>query len=149
MPVDFQQKLSEELKTALKARDQVRLTTIRSLKARLKEREIEKGESLTEGEFIKLIQSAVKQRRDAIELYRKGGRDDLVENETAEFKILEADQPDMMRMSEMETLVERIVTETGAESMRDMGRVMAALMAAAQGRADGKILQQMVRGKLG
>ncbi len=147
--MDFQQKLSEELKTALKARDQVRLTTIRGLKARLKEREIEKGESLTEGEFIKLIQSAVKQRRDAIELYRKGGRDDLVENETAELKILEAYLPDMMSKSEMETLVERIVTETGAESMRDMGRVMAALMAAAQGRADGKILQQMVRGKLG
>lgn len=147
--MDFNTKLSEALKTAMKAKDQTALATIRGLKARIKEREIDKGEALTEAEFIKLVQTAVKQRREAIKMYQEGGRSDLVENEQAELAILEEYLPQMMSPDDMRKLVETVIAETGAASMSDMGKVMPKLMAAADGRADGKLLQQFVREKLG
>jgi uncharacterized protein YqeY len=147
--MDFNQQLNDALKTAMKAKDQVTLTTIRGLKARIKEREIEKGESLTEAEFIKLVQTAVKQRRESIKLYQEGKRPDLVEQETAELTILETYLPRMMSPDEMRSLVAQVVDETGANSMADMGKVMPRLMAASAGRADGKLLQQFVREILG
>lgn len=147
--MDYQSQLSDDLKSAMKAKDQVRLATVRGLKARIKEREIEKGETLTESEFLKVVQTAAKQRKDAMELYEQGGRADLVASERAELSILETYLPQMMSTADMTALVERVIAESGAESMRDMGTVMKELMAASQGRADGKFLQQCVREKLG
>jgi len=147
--MDFREKLTEELKQAMKAKDQVRLTTVRGLKARLMEREIEKGSALNEAEFIKLVQSAVKQRRDSIAQYERAERKDLVDNESAELRVLEKYLPDMLTEEETHAMVQRIIAETGASSMRDMGVVMKELMAASQGRADGKLLQRFVRETLG
>jgi len=147
--MDFSTRLSEQLKQAMKSKDQVMLTTVRGLKAKVKEREIAKGAVLEEPEFIKIVQTAVKQHREAIDLYAKGGRQDLVASEEAELKILEDYLPKMMTPEEMRALVDRVVTETGASSMADMGKVMKPLMEAAAGRGDGKLLQQYVREKLG
>ncbi len=147
--MDFEKQLNEELKQAMKAKDQTALSTIRGLKARIKEREIEKGEELGETEFIKIVQTAVKQRREAMKLYQDGGRDDLVQQEEAELSLLEKYLPKMLSVDEMKALVDSVLTETGASSMADMGKVMPKLMAAAEGRADGKLLQQYVREKLG
>ncbi len=146
--MDFQKELSDQLKTALKAKDQPTLKTVRDLKARIKMREIEKGDTLTETEFIKLVQTAAKQRKEAITLYEKGNRLELVKAEQLELTVLEKYLPQMMTETEMETLVKKIIAETGAESMRDMGKVMGQMMQAAAGRADGKRLQEIVKGIL-
>ena len=146
--MDFHKELTEQLKTAMKAKDQTSLKTVRDLKSRIQSREIEKGEPLTEAEFIKLVQSAAKQRKEAIALYEKGNRPELVEVEQAELQILEKYLPQMMGDSEMEALVKQVLKDTGAESMSDVGKVMGPLMKAAAGKADGKRLQEIVRGIL-
>ena len=146
--MDFHKELTEQLKTAMKAKDQTSLKTIRDLKSRIQSREIEKGEPLTEGEFIKLVQTAAKQRKEAIVLYEKGDRPELVEIEKAELQILEKYLPQMMGDSEMKALVKQVLKETGAVGMSDVGKVMGPLMKAAAGKADGKRLQEIVRGIL-
>ncbi|NQV42878.1 MAG: GatB/YqeY domain-containing protein [Candidatus Marinimicrobia bacterium] len=146
--MDFHKELTEQLKTAMKAKDQTSLKTIRDLKARIQSREIDKGEPLTETEFVKLVQTAAKQRKEAIDLYEKGNRPELVEVELAELKVLEKYLPQMMNDSEMEALVKQVLGDTGATSMSDVGKVMGPLMKAAAGKADGKRLQEIVRGML-
>jgi len=146
--VDFHKELSEKLIIAMKAKDQDALKTVRDLKTRIKLREIEKGDPLTEAEFIKIVRTAAKQRKEAIVLYEKGGRVELKEAEEAELAILEKYLPQMMTEAEMVTLVENVVAETGATGMQDMGKVMGPMMKAAAGRADGKRLQEIVRGML-
>ena len=146
--MDFLKEPSEQLNTAMKAKDQQALKTIRDLKSRIKMREIEKGEPLTEAEFIKVVQTAAKQRKEAIALYTQGQRPELVAAETAELELLEHYLPQMMTEQEMEALVKQIIAETGARTMGDMGKVMGPLMRAAAGRADGKRLQELVRGLL-
>ena len=146
--MDFHKELTEQLKTAMKAKDGTSLKTVRDLKSRIQFREIEKGEPLTEAEFVKLVQTAAKQRKEAIVLYEKGGRPELVAVEKAELQVLEKYLPQMMSDSEMQVLVKKIVEDTGAASMSDVGKVMGPLMKAAAGKADGKRLQEIVRGIL-
>lgn len=147
--MNFHTELTDQLKAALKAKDQTSLKAVRDLKARIKMREIEKGEPLTEPEFIKLVQTAAKQRKEAIILYEKGNRPELAQAEQAELVILEKYLPQMMSEVEMETLVKTIVAETGAENIQDMGQVMGPMMKAAAGRADGRRLQEIVKKVLG
>ncbi len=146
--MNFQKELSNRLKQAMKDKDQVTLKTVRDLKTRIKLREIEKGDPLTEPEFLKLVKTAAKQRKEAIVLYEKGGRSELKAAEEAELAVLEKYLPQMMTESEMEALVKTIIAETGASGMQDMGKVMGPMMKAAAGRADGKRLQEIVRGIL-
>ncbi len=146
--MDFHKELTEQLKMAMKAKDQTSLKTIRDLKSRIQSREIEKGEAITEAEFLKLVQTAAKQRKEAIDLYEKGNRPELVEVEMAELKVLEKYLPQMMNDSEMEALVKQVLGDTGATNMSDVGKVMGPLMKAAAGKADGKRLQEIVRGML-
>ena len=146
--MDFHIKLTEQLKTAMKAKDGTSLKTVRDLKSRIQSREIEKGEPLTEAEFVKLVQTAAKQRKEAIVLYEKGERPDLVAVEKAEVLVLEKYLPQMMNDSEMQALVKQVLEDIGAVSMSDVGRVMGPLMKAAAGKADGKRLQEIVRGML-
>ncbi|MBT3630986.1 MAG: GatB/YqeY domain-containing protein [Candidatus Marinimicrobia bacterium] len=146
--LDFHKELTEQLKTAMKARDEASLKTVRDLKSRIQTREIDKGEPLSEAEFIKLVQTAAKQRKEAIVLYEKGDRPELVAVEKAELLILEKYLPQMMGDSEMEALVKQVLADTGAENMSDMGKVMGPLMKAAAGKADGKRLQEIVKGML-
>ncbi|MCF7826723.1 MAG: GatB/YqeY domain-containing protein [Candidatus Marinimicrobia bacterium] len=146
--MDFHKELNEQLKTAMKAKDTTTLKTVRDLKSRIQTREIEKGEALVEAEFIKLVQTAAKQRKEAIELYEQGNRPELVAIEKAELEILEQFLPQMMGEAEMEALVKQVLQDTGVTSMSDMGKVMGSLMKAAAGKADGKRLQEIVRGIL-
>ncbi len=146
--MDFHIELNEQLKAAMKARDATSLKTIRDLKTRIQMREIEKGEALVEAEFIKLVQTAAKQRKEAIVLYEQGDRPELVTVEKAELQVLEKYLPQLMDESEMTALVKQVLAETGAESMSEVGKVMGPLMKAAAGKADGKRLQEIVRGLL-
>ena len=135
---------------AMKARDQVRLAPLRMLKAALTNKQIEKGRNLDEAEALQVVASLVKQRRESIEQFLKGGRTDLVEKETREIQILEAYLPPAMDAVELDALVQAAITETGATSPKDMGRVMKDLMPRLAGRGvDGKAVNELVRRKLG
>ena len=146
--MEYLNTLNEALKAALRSKNELLLRTIRDLKSRIKLREIEKGEPLTEAEFIKLVQTAAKQRKEAIALYEQGNRPDLVAAEQAELEILNGYLPQMMSEGEMEALVQVVLAETGASGVNDMGRVMGVLMKKAAGKADGKRLQELVRESL-
>lgn len=134
---------------AMKARDHVRLSTLRMLKAALLNKDVEKGGPLDDKESLQVVASLVKQRKDSIEQFGKAGRQDLVDKETAELAVLEGLLPPAVDSSEVERLVAETVTETGATSAKDMGKVMKAVMAKLAGQTvDGKLVNELVRRKL-
>jgi uncharacterized protein len=142
--------VSAAITAAMKARDQVRLDPLRMLKTALTNKQIEKGRNLDEAEALQVVASLVKQRRESIEQFLKGGRTDLVEKETREIQILETYLPPAMDAVELDALVQAAITETGATSPKDMGRVMKDLMPRLAGRGvDGKAVNELVRRKLG
>jgi hypothetical protein len=144
------QDVNAAITAAMKARDQARLDPLRMLKAALTNKQIEKGRELDDAEALQVVTSLVKQRRESIEQFRRGGRSDLVEKETREIQILEAYLPPAMDAQELDTLVQTAITETGAMSPKDMGRVMKALMPRLAGRGvDGRAVNELVRRKLG
>ena len=120
----FIDKISAELTAAMRARDSVRLGTLRMAKAALMNREVERGRALDDAESHQVIAALIKQRRDSIEQFRNGGREDLADKEEAEIAILEAYLPPPMDAAELERLVREAITETDATSPKDMGRVM-------------------------
>lgn len=146
--MNFVEQLNESLKTAMRSKNQTQLKVIRELKSRIKMWEIDQLKEAGENDFIKLVQTAAKQRKEAIDLYQKGGRQDLVDNEKAELVLLEAYLPQMMSALEVADLVTSVLNETGAKSISDIGKVMPLVMQRAAGRADGKLIQQLVRTKL-
>lgn len=146
--MNFINELNDALKDAMRTKNQVKLKVIRELKNRIRNWEIQQGKSVTETDFLKLVQTAVKQRRESISLYQKGDRQDLVDSEQAELELLEAYLPKMLTETELVQLVDNVITETGAQGMSDIGKVMPAVMKAAAGRADGKHVQELVRAKL-
>ncbi len=142
--------INAAITAAMKARDQVRLDPLRMLKSALTNKQIEKGRDLDDAEALQVVASLVKQRRESIEQFLKGGRADLVEKETREIQILEAYLPPAMDAVELDALVQAAITETGATSPKDMGRVMKDLMPRLAGRGvDGKAVNELVRRKLG
>lgn len=135
---------------AMKARDQQRLVALRMLKTALMNREIERGRALDENESRQVVSSLVKQRRDSIEQFTKGGRQDLADKETAEIGILEGYLPPAIETADLERAVDEAIASTGASSAKDMGRVMKAVMAQLAGKTvDGKLVNELVRRKLG
>ena len=135
---------------AMKAKDQARLVPLRMLKAAFMNREVEKGRALDENESRQVVASLVKQRRDSIDQFLKGGRKDLADKETAEIAILEGYLPPAMDEADLERTVSEAVASTGATSPKDMGKVMKAVMAALAGKTvDGKAVNELVRRKLG
>ncbi|RPH63502.1 MAG: GatB/YqeY domain-containing protein [Acidobacteria bacterium] len=144
------QDINAAITAAMKARDQVRLDPLRMLKTALTNKQIEKGRDLDDAEALQVVASLVKQRRESIEQFRKGGRSDLVDKEAREIQILEAYLPPAMDTAELDALVQAAITETGATSPKDMGRVMKDLMPRLAGRGvDGKAVNELVRRKLG
>ncbi|MFO7568514.1 MAG: GatB/YqeY domain-containing protein [Smithellaceae bacterium] len=141
-------RLNEEMVQAAKARDKVRLSAIRMLKTALHNKEIELMRPLNETETMQILTVMVKQRKDSIEQFAKGGRTDLVEKEEAELTILQAYLPAQMTDEEVETLIKKIIAELGAVSVKDMGKVMKALMPEITGRADGKAAGEKVKALL-
>jgi uncharacterized protein YqeY len=134
---------------AMKAKDAPRLIALRMLKAAFMNREVERGRSLDENEARQVVAALVKQRRDSIEQFTRGGRQDLADKETAEIVVLESYLPPAMDAGELEDAVDKAIASTGAASAKNMGKVMKAVMAALAGRTvDGKTVNEMVRRKL-
>jgi len=134
---------------AMKAHDAPTLSALRMLKTALTNKEVEKGRALENGEAFQVVAALIKQRRDSIEQFQKGGRLDLVEKEQFEVVLLEGMMPPPVSAAEIEEAVARAVMETGAASPKDMGRVMKAAMAALAGKpVDGKAVNEAVRRKL-
>lgn len=135
---------------AMKAKRQDRLVPLRMLKAALMNREVEKGRALDENESRQVVSGLVKQRRDSIDQFLKGGRKDLADKETAEIVILETYLPPAIDAGDLEREVDAAIASTGAASAKDMGKVMKAVMAGLAGKTvDGKAVNELVRRKLG
>jgi uncharacterized protein len=143
--VELKPKLTEDLKGAMRSGDKLRTSVIRLLTALIKNREVEKRGPLTDGEVIQAISASCKQRQEAIEQYRQGGRQDLVDKEAAELAILQSYLPAALSADELRSLVREAIRESQAASPREMGKVMALLMPKVTGRADGKIVSGLVR----
>jgi uncharacterized protein len=143
------EKVTKTMAEAMKARDQARLSTVRMLKAALTNREVERGRPLTEAEELQVVGSLVKQRKESIDQFAKAARQDLVDKETAELAILEAYLPPAMATEDLERIVAEVVTETGATSPKDMGKVMKGVMARLAGASvDGKAVNELVKKRL-
>jgi len=147
--VTLKQQIISDLTVSMKAQDGPRTSTLRMVKAALMNREIEKGGELDDEEMMKLLRSLVKQRRDSVEQYEKGGREDLAGKEKAEIEIIDTYLPKAASREEVEAAVSAAIIETGASSMKEMGKVMKAVQAGLAGKnADGRMLSEVVRAKL-
>ena len=146
--MSLKDQLNESMKTAMKARDDLRLSAVRMVRSMVKNREIDQKKELNDQEIIEVISTLVKQRRESIRMYREGNRPDLVEKEEAELEVLLGFLPTQLSIAEIEALVDRIISETGAQGARDMGRVMKALTPLTAGKADGKTVSDTVKQKL-
>ena len=144
--------IGEEIKAAMKAKDKIRLETVRSIKKVLLEKEVElraKGrDRLTEEDELEVLTQQAKQRRDAIEQYLKAKRQDLVEQEQAELAIIETYLPEQVSPEELEKIVTQIIEQVKAKTLKDLGKVMAIAMKQLKGKADGKKIQELVKTKL-
>jgi len=143
--MDINVKLNEKMVSAAKAKDKIRLSAIRMLKTALHNKEIDLMRPLNESEVMQIISALVKQRKDSIEQFAKGGRTDLVEKEEAELKVVQEFLPAQMSDEEVEALIKKAIAETGAVSIKDMGKVMKILMPELTGRADGKTAGEKVK----
>jgi len=142
--------INRAIAESMKAKDQAKLVPLRMLKAALTNREVERGRALDESEARQVVAALVKQRRDSIEQFLKGGRKDLADKETAEIAILEAYLPAAVDAADLERSVDAAIASTGAASAKDLGKVMKAVMADLAGKTvDGKVVNELVRRKLG
>ena len=150
--MSLKEQIGEDIKTAMKAKDKVRLQTVRSIKKAILEKEVEmrpKGQDeLTPEQEIELLAQQAKQRRDSIEQYQNAGRKDLVEKETQELAIIETYLPEQVSDDELETIIDEIIASSGATSVKDLGKVMGPAMKQLKGKADGKKIQALVKSKL-
>lgn len=140
--------LQEELKIAMKAGEKAKMMGLRNIIGKIKAAQIDKGETLTNEESLKILKTAAKQLKESIDQYQKGGRDDLAEKEAFELTLLEKYLPEQLSEEHIRQTVKNIVKNTGAGSMQDMGKVMGATMQELAGSADGKIVQKIVQEEL-
>jgi len=138
-------KIQSDMYAAMKNSDKQRSGTLRVALSTLKDKKIEKQEELTDMEEIKIIQNLVKQRKEAADIYKENGRNDLMENENAELEILNTYLPQMMSDDDLRSLVKKVVSEIGATDLSDIGKIMPEVMKQTAGKADGKMAQSIVR----
>jgi uncharacterized protein YqeY len=149
--MSLKDKITEDMKTAMRAKDKERLSTLRMVKSEFMKKEKEGGNSgeITDDEVIKMLNTLVKQRRDSVEQYEKGGRMELAEKENAEITILEEYLPKAASAEEIEKAVAEAIAETDASSMKDMGAVMKTSLEKLSGKTvDGKLVSETVKSKL-
>ena len=147
--MSLSKQIVSDLTTAMKAQDAAKTSTLRMVKAAMMNRQIEKGSELEDDDVQKLLRSLVKQRRDSIEQYEKAGRQELVNKEQAEINVIETYLPKAASQEEIEQVVAAVIAETGASSIKDMGKVMKATQAALAGKnADGRLVSEVVKAKL-
>lgn len=143
--MDINTKLNEEMIGAAKTKDKIRLSAIRMIKSSLHNKEINLMRPLKEDEVLQVLSSMIKQRKDSIEQFTKGGRTDLVEKEEAELKVVQEFMPAQMSEEEVDALIKKTIEETGAVSIKDMGKVMKILMPKLTGVADGKVVGEKIK----
>jgi uncharacterized protein len=145
-------RISDDIKTAMKAKDKVRLETVRSIKKVILEKETlvrpSGQEELTEEQELEVLSQLAKQRRDSIDQYQKAGREDLAATESAELAIIEEYLPQQLTEAEIEAVIDQLIAQTGATGAKDMGKVMGPAMQQLKGRADGAKVQALVKAKL-
>ena len=142
-------KIMNEIKEAMKSKDTLKVNTLRFVQAAIKNREIElRPNPMNNDEAMAVLKKLVKQRKESIEQYKAGGRQDLVDQETAELKILETYLPAQMSKEQVEKLVADVMAATGAKTIKDMGSVMKEVLARSGGAADNKLVSEIVRSKL-
>lgn len=146
--MQLRERLNAEMKEAMKSRDAARLSGIRMVLSAVKNRDIELRRELSDAEITDTISTLCKQRRESIRLFKEAGRQDLVDKEEAELALLMSFLPQQLTREELESLVEKVITETAATSGKDMGKVMKALQPQVSGRADGKLVSEVVKEKL-
>lgn len=147
----LKQKIQDDLKTAMLAKDEVKLSTVRMLKSAIQYFEIQKGGAgyeATDEDVIDVIGREIKKRRESIEMYEKGARQELADKEKGELEILQTYLPEQLSEVEIRKLVDEVISATGATTMQDMGKVMGALMPSTKGKADGNLVSNLVREKL-
>ncbi len=142
-------KLLEDMKAAMKSKDKATLETIRGVRSQMKNAEVAKGESLADEDILQVLTKEAKRRKESISMYEQGGRSDLVESETRELEIIQSYLPEELSEDELKQIVLDAIQKSGAESMKEMGKVMSIVMPQIKGRADGKAVQEIVRQKLG
>ena len=147
--MSLSEQIQKDMYAAMKNGEKDKTVTLRSALSKLKDKRIDKQDDLSEQEELQVIKTMVKQRYESIEMYEKGGRDDLVAKEKTELEILETFLPQMMGAEELGALINAVIAETGATSMSDIGKIMPEVMKRSAGRADGKLAQSLVRDKLG
>jgi len=141
--------LTEDMKTAMKAKDKARLGCIRLMRAAIKDKEIDLGHALDDAEAIAVLSKLMKQRNDAATQFADAGRDDLKQNELAEMAIIQTYLPEPLGDDELAAIVDQAISATGAASMRDMGKVMGMVKSKAEGRADMGKISALVKARLG
>jgi uncharacterized protein len=146
--MNLSERLSEDMKQAMKDKDKVRLSVIRMVRSAVKNKEIETGSPLSDEDIVAVLQKEIKQRKDSLEAFESAGRTDLIDDVKAEIEILSAYLPKQMAEDEVRELAMNIIREVGATGKRDMGNVMGKLMPLVRGRADGKLVQQVVQSLL-
>ena len=146
--MSLRDQLEGGLKEAMKSGDRVAVSAIRLSLSEIKNAVIDKRRPLEDNEVVNLLRSGVKKRQESIEMFTKGGRQDLVEKETAELKVIERFLPAGLPAAELEALVDAAIAESGAASMKDIGKVMKAVLPKVAGRADGAEINKLVRAKL-
>ncbi len=147
--MSLKERLQQDLKTAMKEKDTFKRDTIRFLMSAIKQVEVDTRKELSDEDIVKIIQKSVKQREEAAQQYKEGGREDLYEKETKEAELLKTYLPKQLSDEELRAELERIIQEVGATSMKDMGKVMGVATKKLAGKADGKRINQMVKELLG
>ncbi len=149
MADDLKSRIQDDVKVAMRARDRERLNALRLITASIKQKEVDDRVDLDDGAVIGVLEKMIKQRRDSIEQYQKAGRDELAAREAYEIEVINTYMPVAMDDAELEALIEAVLEQTGASSMKDMGKVMGALKAKVQGRADMGAVSAKVKARLG
>jgi len=146
--MSLKDQLTSDMKEAMKAKQTERLSTIRQLRSAIKNKEIEIGKELNDDAVISVIGTLVKQRREAAQMYRDNDRPELAKKEETELAVLQDYLPAQLGKDELREIVKAVIAESGAASMKDMGKVMPQVMAKTKGAADGKLVNQLVREQL-
>ncbi len=146
--MSIKERLKTDMISAMKSKEKERLECIRFIQAAVKKQEVDTRKDLDDGAVSAILMNLAKQRRDSIDQFRKGGREDLAVKEESELKILQSYLPEQMGADDLAKLVEAAIQETGAKSMKEMGAVIKTVMAKAAGRAEGSMISEMVKRKL-
>ena len=146
--MDLKSQINEEMKAAMRAKDSQRLSAIRLLLASIKQKEVDERKDLTDQDVIGVVEKMIKQRRESIVQYEKAARADLAEVEKFELEVLQAYMPQALSESEVEDAVSTAISESGAQNVRDMGKVMGLLKSKLAGRADMSVVSSIVKARL-